>query len=198
MAKGSDNPFPSVLVIEGSAPASPAAGEQRLFIDAADHTVKRVNSAGTVTAVEGSGGITSTRVNTTTAQTYSQATWRAVTFENEDFDDLSAHDTVTNPSRLTVPSTGRYRLTAGVGVSSCATFGIAVRKNGTTPAICQFLGPTGTADNEQDYMIDTGTLQLTSGDFLEVWAIVFMHSGSGSATLDTANIKVWACLDKLS
>jgi len=52
----SDNPFPSVLVTEGSAPASPAAGKQRVFIDSADHVLKVKNSAGTVTAVGGAGG----------------------------------------------------------------------------------------------------------------------------------------------
>lgn len=56
MAKASDNPFPSVLVVEGTTPASPASGDQRLFIDSADHKLKRVNSAGSVTTIEGGGG----------------------------------------------------------------------------------------------------------------------------------------------
>lgn len=56
MAKASDNLFPSVLLDEGSAPSNPSAGTQRLFIDSADHQLKRVNSAGTVTTVEGGGG----------------------------------------------------------------------------------------------------------------------------------------------
>lgn len=55
MAKASDNNFPSVLLVEGSAPASPAASHQRLFIDSADHKLKRVDSAGAVTTVEGGG-----------------------------------------------------------------------------------------------------------------------------------------------
>jgi hypothetical protein len=55
MTKASDNPFPSVLVAEGTTPASPAAGDQRLFVDSADHKLKRVNSSGTVTTVEGGG-----------------------------------------------------------------------------------------------------------------------------------------------
>ncbi len=52
---GSNNPFPSVLVVEGSAPASPAAGRQRLFIDTADNHLKRKNSAGAVTDIEAGG-----------------------------------------------------------------------------------------------------------------------------------------------
>ena len=54
--KASDNPFASLLVTEGSAPASPASGKQRLFIDSADHAVKVKNSSGSVTAVGGAGG----------------------------------------------------------------------------------------------------------------------------------------------
>jgi hypothetical protein len=50
VAKASDNEFPSLLIKEGSAPASPAAGDQRLFIDSADHLLKIKNSSGTVSA----------------------------------------------------------------------------------------------------------------------------------------------------
>jgi hypothetical protein len=53
----SDNPFPSLLVTEGSAPSSPAAGKQRVYIDSADHKLKRKNSSGTVTVIESSGSV---------------------------------------------------------------------------------------------------------------------------------------------
>ena len=53
MTKASDNAFPSFLVTEGTAPASPAAGKQRVYIDSADHHLKRKNSGGTVTDLEG-------------------------------------------------------------------------------------------------------------------------------------------------
>lgn len=56
MAKASDNTFPKVIISEGSTPASPSAGSQKLFIDSSDHKLKRVNSSGTVTQVEPSGG----------------------------------------------------------------------------------------------------------------------------------------------
>lgn len=54
MTKASDNEFPSLLVKEGTAPSSPASGDQRLFVDSSDHLLKLKNSSGTVTAV-GSG-----------------------------------------------------------------------------------------------------------------------------------------------
>ncbi len=52
MAIGSNNPFPSFLAVEqGSAPANPASGNQRLFIRTSDHTLCYVNSSGTVSQV---------------------------------------------------------------------------------------------------------------------------------------------------
>ncbi len=60
MALGSNNPFPSELFVEqGSTPASPAAGRQRLFIDSADHHAKRVNSSGVVVDIEAIGQVLS-------------------------------------------------------------------------------------------------------------------------------------------
>jgi len=53
MATGSDNKFPKVIITEGSAPASPSAGDQKLYIDSSDHKLKRKNSGGTVQSVDG-------------------------------------------------------------------------------------------------------------------------------------------------
>lgn len=52
MPKGSDNPFPSVLLAEGTTPSSPAASHHRIFVDSADDHLKRVDSAGTVKDLE--------------------------------------------------------------------------------------------------------------------------------------------------
>ncbi len=49
---GSNNPFPSVLVVEGTVPTSPAAGQQRVYIDSTTKRIKRVNSAGLAVDVE--------------------------------------------------------------------------------------------------------------------------------------------------
>jgi hypothetical protein len=53
MTKASDNIFPKVLFLEGSAPSSPSSGDQALYVDSADHRVKRKNSGGTVYGVDG-------------------------------------------------------------------------------------------------------------------------------------------------
>lgn len=52
MAKGSDNPFPSVLMVKGAAPAAPAVGSIRIFTDSADGVVKAIDSAGAITLVQ--------------------------------------------------------------------------------------------------------------------------------------------------
>lgn len=51
MTIASDNEFPKIIITEGSAPSSPDAGNQKLYIDSADHKLKLKNSSGTVTAV---------------------------------------------------------------------------------------------------------------------------------------------------
>ena len=57
MAKASDNLYPYVHVVPAAAPASPAAGSERLFLDSADgNKLKRKNSSGSVTTIESSGG----------------------------------------------------------------------------------------------------------------------------------------------
>lgn len=67
--KAEDNPFPYITLVEGAAPAAPSAGRQKEFIDSADHKVKRINSAGAVTTVEGGssgGGSGASRFDTAT------------------------------------------------------------------------------------------------------------------------------------
>jgi hypothetical protein len=51
MVAASNNPYPSVLFVEGSAPSSPAATNFRLYYDSSDHLLKWKNSAGTVTTI---------------------------------------------------------------------------------------------------------------------------------------------------
>ena len=53
MAKGSDNLFPSLLVVEqGSAPATPDAGNQRIYMKA-DHKFYHVGNDGIETEIGG-------------------------------------------------------------------------------------------------------------------------------------------------
>lgn len=68
MAKGSDNKFPKVIITEGSAPSNADSGDQKLYIDSADHKLKRKDSSGTVVSIEDAGsGAPSTSEYVTTA-----------------------------------------------------------------------------------------------------------------------------------
>jgi hypothetical protein len=55
--KGSDNPFPSLLIVEGTEPTAPSAGLQRLYIDSTTHKLKRTDSAGADVDIEASSGL---------------------------------------------------------------------------------------------------------------------------------------------
>lgn len=57
MAKASDNAFPSLLITEGTEPAAPAAGKQRLYIDSTTHKLKRTDSGGVDVTIEGAGSV---------------------------------------------------------------------------------------------------------------------------------------------
>jgi hypothetical protein len=68
MAKASDNVFPYVHVAPAAAPASPSAGSERLYLDSADgNKLKRKDSSGTVTTIEGGSAAVPTASATRTA-----------------------------------------------------------------------------------------------------------------------------------
>lgn len=48
----SDNVFPKLKISEGSSPGSAAASQQNLYIDSADHKLKRINSSGVITILD--------------------------------------------------------------------------------------------------------------------------------------------------
>jgi hypothetical protein len=48
----SDNPYPSILVDEETAPTAPSAGFQRLYVDSADHKLKRINASSAIASLE--------------------------------------------------------------------------------------------------------------------------------------------------
>lgn len=140
MAKASANLFPYVHLVPAAAPASPAAGSQRLYLDSGDgNKLKRVDSGGTVTTVEGGGGsaafIGAAAVRTTT-QSIPTATYTAVILNGtEEYDTSSIHDPSTNASRFTIPSGlgGKWRFAANIEFAG-STSGQRVvgwSKNGT-------------------------------------------------------------------
>lgn len=51
MAKFEDNNSPYITFVETAAPATPAAGKQKVFIDPADHKLKRKDESGAITII---------------------------------------------------------------------------------------------------------------------------------------------------
>lgn len=52
----SDNPYPSLLIVEGTEPSAPSAGRQRVYIDSTSHHLKRTDSSGTDVDIENAVG----------------------------------------------------------------------------------------------------------------------------------------------
>lgn len=72
----SDNPFPSLLITEGTEPTAPAAGKQRLYIDSTSHKLKRTDSSGVDVTIEGaaSGAVTASGLTMATARLLGRTT----------------------------------------------------------------------------------------------------------------------------
>lgn len=166
MTKASDNAFPSLLITEGSAPSSPSAGNQRLFIDVADHLVKVKNSSGTVTSVGGGGGFTfsGARAYHNTTQSINSGAERTVALNAERFDTDTYHDTSTNNSRLTVPTTAKYWVGANIGygaANSGAGSYAAIKVNGSVYAVVQDMA-------NRQYGNLAALLSLSASDYVEL------------------------------
>lgn len=48
MPVASENEFPKIIIKEGSAPTAAASGDQKLFVDNADHLLKLINASGII------------------------------------------------------------------------------------------------------------------------------------------------------
>lgn len=188
MAKASDNLFPSILIAEGSTPAAPAAGGQRLFLDSADDTLKRIDSAGVVSDV-GSGSSASVSVvgasitRQATAQSIPSASLTVISWDTEEFD-VGGFFTSATPTRVTIPTgmNGYYALSGQIAFAATAGGAertIAFRKNGTTNFAYGTAYFTSSAPSTPN--ISGRTVYLTAGDYIEVTA--YQNSGSSVNTL---------------
>jgi hypothetical protein len=155
MTKASDNDFPSILVTEqGSAPTTPAASHQRIYIRTSDHKLVTVNSSGTVTAVGGSGSGVATDAIWTTSGKVAVATGTATA--TEQWPPGHEFDYVSKTSDTSVTAT--TEATANTVIT-----GNAVTYDGSTVIIIELFS----ADVEAD---------PTAGRFMQVW----LYDGSTS------------------
>lgn len=126
------------------------------------------------------------KVYNSTTQNVTTATDTKITFNSEVYDTDSFHSTVTNTSRLTAPSTGKYHVGATVNFGPNATGFRYVRlmKNGA-----DILGSSqdaGSVSSVVSQILTTSVdVDLTAGDYVEV--NVYQTSGITLATGDTTS-----------
>lgn len=142
-----------------------------------------------LTGVGGSSTYVGARVYNNTTQSITSATWTALTFNSEEFDSDAFHDTVSNTSRLTVPTAknGKYLLEAH-GAFAVANVGqrwMKFRKNGTTE-LRGTVNMNNNGGSALTIITSSMVVDLVATDYVEV--MVFQDHGSavniGSATTE--------------
>ena len=116
------------------------------------------------------------RVTRSAVQSIPNVVETQVIFDVEQFDNDNIHDLVTNPSRLTCRTPGRYLVMANIGVQSNATGTrqMAIRVNdGAQTSVVNQVGSAA----DQAYMMGAAVLDLNAGD----WLTVTIYQNSGGA-----------------
>src|SRR5688572_4346642 len=119
MAKlSTDAEINSVRIKEAAAPSTPASGYFQIYAKT-DGKLYTKNDAGTEVCITDLGGASTpatcgTRVKRASGNVAINTTYAAVGFDAEDYDTDTFHDTVTNNSRITIPSgkDGKYHISA--------------------------------------------------------------------------------------
>jgi hypothetical protein len=128
----------------------------------------------------------------TTAQSLTNNTDTAVTFNSEVFDTDGFHDNSTNNSRITIPSgkAGKYLLTAQISFAANATGVRVVKifKNGSILMLPSVIAPAPATDFT---VINNTTLVNASvGDYFEVFAL---QSSGGALNLNISQSNGVGC-----
>jgi hypothetical protein len=108
------------------------------------------------------------------------ATWDPINFANEAYDSHAAHDNSTNNTRLVIPESGLYTITAHAtfDVNATGQRAMNVRKNAAgvqtsgTDIIFVVIAGNGTTEARPIAVVDQ---QLVAGDYLELF--VWQSSG---------------------
>lgn len=166
--KVSDNLNPKLILVEGSAPASPASGNQALFVASSNHHLSRVNSAGTVVDMETLSGYAPSLISKTSNYT------------------LISTDT----GILGDATSGAITLTLPTAVASTALYFLAKKDSGTNTVTiattsAQTINGTSTVVLSAQY---AGIVVLSDGANWRIVAQVPVGGGSGAMTLISSNV----------
>lgn len=132
-----------------------------------------------------------------TIQSIANATDVALLWDTEEMDTDSGHSTITNTSRYTVQTAGKYRVSgvASYAASAGGTYRIAkIRVNGATvKAVTPFVTPI--AGVVTDVPVGPRILQLAVGDYVEL--IANQNSGGALNSNIAADGASWMCVDRI-
>lgn len=150
-------------------------------------------SAAETLAVLGLVALSEAKAVRTTAQTLTTGVSTALSFASEEFDDSTYHDNATNPTRLTVPATGRYLILAGCSFASNATGRrlLRVQLNGGSSVLARNDTMAVTVVGGFTSLFCGCEVLLTAADYIELFAFqdsggnldtaAGMHTGAGTA-----------------
>jgi len=183
---GVDADIDAIRVREAAAPGTPAAGYGKIY-EKTDGKLYFKNDAGTETELtQSSGGYTEG------ARAYNSAnistpnnTDTVLSFDSERYDTDTIHDNVTNNSRLTATTAGKYLIVANFRFAANATGHrrAFIRLNGATPIALMRI-ETETSGPQYTAMILTTIYDLSATDYVEV--VVKQNSG-GALNIEAAS-----------
>jgi hypothetical protein len=121
-----------------------------------------------------------------TAQTIPTATQTKVSFDAVDSDGWNCWDLSPNPTRLTVPVTGRYIITGNVAFAASASGhrAINILKNNTVELSRSDFNPVSNSIDTHS-TVTCHAVTLTKGDYVELR--VWQNSGSDLDILDSSD-----------
>lgn len=119
----------------------------------------------------------------TTTQTISNTTFTALTYDGETYDTDNYHSTVTNTSRITIPSSAKYLVFANIMWASNnagTTYEMNLRKNGSTIHSWNQQKPGTSSQQSMPFAI---VLDLAVNDYLEIF--MYQDTGGNLGILNT-------------
>jgi len=155
------------------------AWSQPIYVMQLSDTATRVTSASV-------GSNPCCRVYHDAAQSIANATWTTLAFNSEYFDTDTMHDAVTNNSRITVKTAGKYRFRACVDFNTDGdgVRAVRLRYNGTTYIAKVGVPTVSAAGGPTTIVVDSGVIDCAVNDYVEVRVY---HSAGGAIDVNAVN-----------
>ncbi len=112
-------------------------------------------------------GDKSVRAFRTASTALTAGTWATLAFDNESYDTDTMHDNVTNNTRITFTTAGKYLVTGCGRFTTNATHGLRIRLNGATELAVITHG--NSSANPEGSTISL-LYQFSAGDYIELQA----------------------------